>query len=895
LKSSTPTSSLGQARTEIVYRNPSTGDPSVETSRKSTSGSLLTRETQVYDHFARPIRNIQRRPSGNSSYTETEQKTFYNALSWVTKVTTRQNKSSVNTNWSTRYDQYDAFGRPGRVIAPDNWTETRGYSGVRVETSSKSVRTSLSGNTSVTTTTVKDSRGRATRVVNPLYETKATYDPYDVRISAQRIGGGINQTRSYTYDARGLLVSERHPEIGNSGNGWVTYKPDAFGKRRRLSDHGRNLTYVYDNAGRLTLIKNTSGGKKWREWAWASSNSGSNYQKGKVKREIRHNYPGGGTDDWAIYEEYEYRGKLGKVSKKTTQLQFPHLSGDDRYDVFFSQTFAYDQLGNPTSYGYPKCETTPQNLRRQCDDGPNDVLAPDHNVSVTYNQGRTRKVTSSLGPWGQYDYHHNLQMSRLDYSNNVDGIFDQGTNGMARPRRLQYKKGSAQRFDTGTFSYDGAGNIWAIGNDRYYYDRASRLLYGTVSQAGSGFREEYTYDDADNMTSYNRNGWGWQSQAVHSSSNRMRGGSNDIVYDGAGNMTSIGVGGLYVMQYDELNQQVQFDNNISGQQSIHLYAFGPGEKRLIAFEAGVGERTFKFRDLQGRVLREYKVNGWGDYVSPSQQGAAWVFEKDYIHGPSGLIATRARSGAKRFFHQDHLGSTRAITDESGVRVGFRHFYPFGVGASTSTGEDEPTVKFTGHERDPHNLTDYMMARTYLFPFGRFASVDPARDGWNLYTYVGNNPIGYVDPNGETAAVAGWELLAAAAPKIPAPPPVAVAAAVGVGAGLLIGEIPVGGGQNVNDVVSDLLATVLTLDLAAPMESRRRPTTAPGNRPPPPTAIPGARPRTTPPPDLRPGDPDDPKQPPGGEKLGELGVDSRKKTIIDNLVDGLDTILGALGG
>ncbi|MCP3962206.1 MAG: hypothetical protein GY719_30555, partial [bacterium] len=47
LKSSTPTSSLGQARTEIVYRNPSTGDPSVETSRKSTSGSLLTRETQV--------------------------------------------------------------------------------------------------------------------------------------------------------------------------------------------------------------------------------------------------------------------------------------------------------------------------------------------------------------------------------------------------------------------------------------------------------------------------------------------------------------------------------------------------------------------------------------------------------------------------------------------------------------------------------------------------------------------------------------------------------------------------------------------------------------------------------------------------------------------------------
>jgi RHS repeat-associated protein len=56
--------------------------------------------------------------------------------------------------------------------------------------------------------------------------------------------------------------------------------------------------------------------------------------------------------------------------------------------------------------------------------------------------------------------------------------------------------------------------------------------------------------------------------------------------------------------------------------------------------------------------------------------------------------------------------------------------------------------------------DYMHARYYLPLVGRFVSVDPADSGkpagpqtWNRYAYVVNNPMKYVDPNGEEVWVA----------------------------------------------------------------------------------------------------------------------------------------------
>jgi RHS repeat-associated protein len=107
-----------------------------------------------------------------------------------------------------------------------------------------------------------------------------------------------------------------------------------------------------------------------------------------------------------------------------------------------------------------------------------------------------------------------------------------------------------------------------------------------------------------------------------------------------------------------------------------------------------------------------------------------------------------------YYHLDHLGTPRILTDINGVRVQGQHFLPFGEEMPFEGGTN--TRKFTGHERDAETGLDYMMARYYQASLGRFMAVDPAASSaqavgpqsWNRYAYAGNNPLRNLDPNGQ---------------------------------------------------------------------------------------------------------------------------------------------------
>jgi RHS repeat-associated protein len=121
---------------------------------------------------------------------------------------------------------------------------------------------------------------------------------------------------------------------------------------------------------------------------------------------------------------------------------------------------------------------------------------------------------------------------------------------------------------------------------------------------------------------------------------------------------------------------------------------------------------------------------------------------------------------------DHLGSMSVTTDDSGVWINREEYLPYGE--TSFGGFSRKRFRFTGHEMDAE-LGAYRIGNRYLrVGLARWSSCDPAGpvDGPNLYAYVRNNPMRYVDSTGTQAADAGQPPQSAAITNTDAgqPPP-----------------------------------------------------------------------------------------------------------------------------
>lgn len=127
-----------------------------------------------------------------------------------------------------------------------------------------------------------------------------------------------------------------------------------------------------------------------------------------------------------------------------------------------------------------------------------------------------------------------------------------------------------------------------------------------------------------------------------------------------------------------------------------------------------------------------------------------------------------------YFHTDHLGSAQLITDFEGREYQRIEYTPYGetwVERTSNTGREYLPYKFTGKEQDEETGLYYFGAR-YLDPtYSRWLSTDPALNDYlpkpgvnkpsllgmggifntvnmNMYHYGANNPVRYIDPNGQ---------------------------------------------------------------------------------------------------------------------------------------------------
>jgi len=115
---------------------------------------------------------------------------------------------------------------------------------------------------------------------------------------------------------------------------------------------------------------------------------------------------------------------------------------------------------------------------------------------------------------------------------------------------------------------------------------------------------------------------------------------------------------------------------------------------------------------------------------------------------SGLPA----GGDPQYYVEDFLGSSRVVTNPTGVVCYDADFTPFGGDRPcTDTCPAKNSYKFEGKERDTETGNDDFGARFNSSNFGRFMSPDPLGghlgdpQTFNKYSYVSNSPINLTDP------------------------------------------------------------------------------------------------------------------------------------------------------
>jgi len=107
---------------------------------------------------------------------------------------------------------------------------------------------------------------------------------------------------------------------------------------------------------------------------------------------------------------------------------------------------------------------------------------------------------------------------------------------------------------------------------------------------------------------------------------------------------------------------------------------------------------------------------------------------------------------EEYYLPDALGSVRQLTDAEAALLLARSYEPSGSELETY-GSEQSNYAFTGEMYDPLTGLVFLRARYYAPYLNQFIQPDPIVPNpykprqWNRYSYVGGNPINFVDPSG----------------------------------------------------------------------------------------------------------------------------------------------------
>ena len=267
-------------------------------------------------------------------------------------------------------------------------------------------------------------------------------------------------------------------------------------------------------------------------------------------------------------------------------------------------------------------------------------------------------------------------------------------------------------------------------NTIYLFYRRYFAILVLLTCCTGAFSQSVLHSDADKrLKSVNDS----TTLAAHKDGFRLKDGANESVeysYDANGNLTRDLNKNITEIQYNVLNlpSRVTFAD---GNRIEYMYDASGTKLRTVHYINGVARTT----DYCGNAIYEN-----GELKMLLNEVGYYSFQDKKYH----------------YYLKDHQGNVRVVADEDGNVEETNDYYPFGGLMASSSGSVQP-YKYNGKELDGSNGLDWYDygARHYDPALGRWHTMDPMCEKYysvSPYTYCVNNPMKYIDPNGEDILV-----------------------------------------------------------------------------------------------------------------------------------------------
>ncbi|MBI3377424.1 MAG: RHS repeat protein [Nitrospirae bacterium] len=668
----------------------------------------------------------------------------YNTFGQITSITDSQNKVTTYTydakgNLLTTTDasgavtqyQYDSKGNLIQLITPNSQLTTLTYdqynNPITITDPTGAVTTftyDISGNL----LTLTDAQGHITRleynslnkpikVTDPLNNiTTNTYDKNGNKISVTDANGN---TTNYGYNYRGQVTkaTDALSAITTFAYGSTGCSSCGGGgdKLTTVTDAKANTTtFQYDLAGRL--IKET--GPLGNITAYAYDPNGNLKTKTDANANtITYSYDAVNRLTQKLYPDGNMAAYQYNANSSLTYAGNQYIAYNFTYDANKRIISSIDSAGKTLQYTYDA------NSNRTSMTDPTGGI-----TSYAYNAlNLVASITNPSGKQFGFTYDSLGRRTKLRHPNVVQTTYTYDSN--SRLTSLITFNSKLSTLNSFTYTHDNVGNRTTMtesaGTHNYAYDVIYQLTQATHPKPPS---EQFTYDPVGNRAN----------TTVDTANRLLEDAAYLYTYDANGNLirkVRKTNGETTTFSYDFENRLIQL---LTPNSQLITYTYDPFGRRL---EKNVNGTIKSYLYDNEDILAEYDGSG--------------VLTTKYTHGP-GIDEPLAmeRAGQSYYYHADGLGSIKTITDSTGKVVQKYEYNSFGrITYQLSQTFIQPYT-FTGREFDPETGLYYYRGRYYYPSRGRFISKDPIGFGGgdvNLYRYVGNNPVNFVDPEGLAAS------------------------------------------------------------------------------------------------------------------------------------------------